>query len=305
MDHGSLGKVLQEFWDSNRKVNDSIKSARPEVKNWSEVYVLGLIEEAGEFLKASQWKKHRLPAAANLSNVRHEIVDIITYAVCLSQEYEIPLNDVVEGLLQKSQTVYSRFAGEFFPPSSSRVIVTDLDGTVADFREGFANWCGFKDQLKTLSVDLDNTIPFAEYESMKFRFENQGGYYSLPEYKDAVALLQREQRSGTAIVVTTARPFGEHHRIERDSRRWLADRGIIPVNVVFGRDNRILMLLNLAESHSVVLLEDDAVLAQRAAESGIHVMLRDQPYNEKVSHPNVKRYTTFPSSILWSWLEEK
>lgn len=300
-----IGVQLRRFWKMNRETNDAIKSAHADTKNWIDVYLMGLVEELGELMKVAQWKKHRKVPAADLKNIRYEIADVITYAVCLCQEYGVTEDDLVLDLLTKGLVIKSRFLREFLPPRSKRIIVTDLDGTVADFRKGFADWAGFQDTTKTLAMDLDNGIAFSRYEELKQRFEREGGYARLPAYDDAVCLLRNEQLKGTLVLVTTARPFGEFHRVEEDTQAWLSEYGIVPTSTIFGRDERIFALLGLAESNEIVLLEDDSTLALRAAQSGIKVMIRDQPYNEKVNHPNVRRYATFPSSISWSWVEEK
>ena len=57
------------------------------------------------------------------------------------------------------------------------------------------------------------------------------------------------------------------------------------------------MATGLSENSNVIMFEDDPGLILRAANSGIKVYARRQPYNEHIKHKNVillNKYTDIP-----------
>jgi hypothetical protein len=115
-----------------------------------------------------------------------------------------------------------------------------------------------------------------------------------------VTLLQNEWRRGTWVIVVTARPADTIHRIWRDTDEWLQTNGVKYQALLMGRDERLVQLLRLAERRNrVLLLEDDPVLAERAAGAGFRVWMRAQPYNRHVRHGRIARWSAFPEWIDW------
>lgn len=310
-----LGRLLQDLWEQQDRYNQTVKSVQTEIVNWGETYILGVMTELKEILDEMKWKRHqrRSRAPVNRDNMADELADITKYVLSLWLEFGFSLEEVLQRTVAKGNLLQYRLAREFFPPMNQKVILTDLDGTVADFRAGFSAWMKVQDSVHSLSMDLDNNIPFGLYEELKNQFEREGGYGALPEYPDAVALLKNEKSKGAFLFVSTARPSEQFKRVPNDTMGWLEQRGIVPDSILFGRDERVIALLGLRGTNQVVLLEDDATLAMRAANSGIFVYLRDQPYNRNISAPLIERCTKFPDCIDWerilketdAWKEER
>lgn len=296
-----LGQQLNGVWVQQYFYNQKVKSLQTEKQNWNEVYLLGMVSEVDEILKELKWKRHRAEqGAVRKENLADELADATKYIFSLWQENGFTPEQMLTAMWSKGVELDQALEHEFFPATGARYIVTDLDGTGADYRAGFRKWWGRADEVRTLNTDLDNGVPYAEYEQLKTEFEQTGGYADLPVYEDWQAMIRNERQSDTLVLVTTARPHHEIKRIGADTRAWLSNYGISYTGMVFGRDERIIEILRLgARNNQVVLLEDDATLALRAANSGIPVMLRTQPYNKHVAHPNVHRYETFPARVPW------
>lgn len=296
--------MLERLWWQQKKYNDAVKGLQSEKQNWTEVYLLGLISQVHEILEQTRWKRNRVSATSPLGTLRENVApalaDLTKFVLCLWQEQGFTMEEMLEAVTAKNVQLEQQLQLEFFPAVGSKVIVSDLDGTGADYRAGFEAWWGRTDEVKTLAVDLDNRVPYMDYTASKDDFERTGGYANLPAYADWVSLIRGERNLGTGLLITTARPAHELKRIWGDTMQWLKRQNIEPDSIVFGRDERILELVNLGKrANMVVLLEDDATLALRAAHSGIHVMLRTQPYNLAVEHPLIHRYEKFPALIPW------
>jgi NTP pyrophosphatase (non-canonical NTP hydrolase) len=296
---------LSGIWEQQRCYNEVVKAIenRPDT-NWAEVYLLGLIGEVNEVLEVTHWKRHKKHSDEPIrENIADELVDLTKYVFCLWQEYGFGLDEFLESLWEKGETLEKEIQHEFYPPDGRNVLVTDLDGTIADFRAGFAEWLRLHNieagETQSLSVDLDTGLPYEVYNSIKSDFEASGGYAKLPAYRDGVEMIVNEQELGTYILVVTARPQNDIRRIRADTVKWLKSYGIEPDCIIFGRDERLIQLLKLKGSRRICLLEDEPILALRAANIGTKVMLRSQPYNEYVNHQMIESYNTFPEYITW------
>lgn len=301
----SFGRLLQQIWKQQQSYNAAVRLLQPDVKVWNEMFVLGMVNELSEVLQELNFKRHRrYTEKVRRENVARELADLTKYVICLWQESGFSEEEMLQAVWDKGEELDVKLRTEFNIPKGCNVIVSDLDGTVADFRGGLRKFLGASDdQAHTLSYDLDNNIPFPDYDRLKTEFEASGGYGRLPAYPDAVELLRGEQQRGTKLFFTTARPVDRFQRIWNDTRQWLSDQGIEPEHLLFVSEERIFEMLRLEENgNKVLLLEDNATIALRAASSGKRVWLRKQPYNEKLSHPNIEMWDSFPQAIDWSRL---
>lgn len=307
-----LGTLLDAVWWQQEEYNSRVKLVRPGV-DWSETYILGMVGELDEVLKALQWKRHRLYThPVRKTDVGIELVDVLKYLISLAQEQGFGPEDLLTLALQKGELLEKKFAQEWLPPEGRNVLVTDLDGTGADFQQGFGEWLagkGYKERAwKSLQMDLDGGIPFGEYNRLKTQFEAEGGYRRLPIYLDWQRLIQSEKRAGTFILVATARPVEQIHQVGLDTMAWLEKWDIATDAILFGRDERILELIRLQQTggNKVALLEDEPVLAERAARNGVSVLIRAQNYNASLGqYANVRRVDRFPQGVDWGWIGEK
>lgn len=305
----SIGSALWDVWQQQKEYNLKVKMIRPVGIEWSETYLLGLIGEIDEVLRALQWKRHRkYTNPVNKRDVGIELADVLKYLISLAQEQGFSPEDLLDLAYQKGQLLEKRFAQEWAPPAGRNVIVTDLDGTGADFQAGFGNWLaknGYQERVwKSLNMDLDGQIPYQEYMRLKTQFESEGGYAELPAYPDWLQLIRDEQSRGTFVLVATARPAEQIHRVGLDTMDWLRNLKLEPDAILFGRDERILELIRMQQKNNkVLLLEDEPVLTIRAAVNGIPVMVRAQTYNEAVAQYGcVRRVKTYPDYADWDWV---
>lgn len=301
-----LGERLEAIWSAQAEYNERVKSIQKESR-WGEIYLLGLVGEVNEILDATGWKRHKRGQRLNKANIGRELADATKYLLSLWQEYGFSLMDVISQLEEKQSELDQQWAHDWQPPSGACVIITDLDGTVADFRSSFSEYAKLSgvDLSKThsLQMDVDNGFPFSEYQALKDKFEGGGGYADLAPYGDAVCLLAMEHANGTRIYVTTARPVDRYQRIWQDTIHWLHLQFLSVEAVRFGDDVRLEELRTMQQrGNKVVLLEDNPTSAMRAATMGFRVYLRDQPYNRQIQHKNIIRCTVMPTRIPWEEL---
>lgn len=302
-----LGEILQEIWDSQRRYNEVVKSKNSVETDWVSNYILGMYSEGDELLRELHTKHHRDPFDKvehfdNLENIAMELADITKYALCLWQHFGFSVYDMISYVQIKGEVMDQLHAQEFTSPNpNSLIIVTDLDGTVADFRGSFYKYlvenqvipAARTDLKSTYYIDEDLGIAYPRYSKWKDKFEREGGYRNLEEYPDAVEFLQECRREyDTYLVVVTARPK-EIKRVWYDTWNWLVARNIKPDKLILGGANRIMMLDRyIRDGHRVILLEDDPHNAARAGTVG-KVVVRDHRYNEEIYGSNIVRCSDF------------
>lgn len=298
MNNDKMTGLLLEIWKQQREYNDKIKLLQPDIKTWNESYLLGIVSEVSELLDELKFKRHRrYTESVEPKNVRKELADLTKYCLCLWQEQGCTVMEVLDEIWDKGVELNSKLNAELLPPKNSNVIISDLDGTIADFRKGFADWLGKEDRGGSLQFDLDNGMAFPEYEKLKTEFEREGGYATLPPYADGIRLLLREQAKGTVLFFTTARPVDRFQRIWKDTKDWLEAQGLDYSRLLFCGEERIFEMFRLEEhGNKVLLLEDNATIALRAHKAGKKVWVRIQPYNKDVSLP---AFAEFPSQVHW------
>jgi len=312
-------KVLQELWEEQKRFNDMVKEGKPQGDEyWAQKYLLGIVGQIGEVLDEIVWKDHR-KALTRLDrhSVGRELADITKYTISLWQQYGFSPEDMLSMCLEKTREMHIRFGQELrweLPPGSP-VVITDIDGTVGDWRKAFMNWfnlncagsypdCKRVDTYSFMDMETELDLPFVTYQDLKTEFESTGGYLTLPAFPDAVDVLQQLHEWDIPIYAFTARPGDEHSRIWDDTQQWLVDVGLGEAirQLSIGKDSRIAMAVKLQkEGHKVVLLEDDPSTALRADKAGVPVLLRHYPYNTYIGEhnsSNITRVTTFTLHTL-------
>lgn len=272
---------INRIWEEQLAYNSLVKAA---VENPDRLgtLVLGLQEECGELLRAAGWKKHRKPEAlgggavsADAQAVLEELADIFKYCLSLAQDLGFSLEELLRAVQIKNEAMRQRLEQEFSPPPSGRrVLIADLDGTLADYASGM------RELLVAAGLPEEpDRVKYPEYWRVRRHWEETGGYRRLKPYLDGVELVKTAQRAGAYILVVTARPTSVK-RVWYDSLLWLADNGIRPDRLVLADSERVLLLENLQKAGcKVLLLEDDPVLARRAA-AICPVLVRTHEYNK-------------------------
>jgi uncharacterized HAD superfamily protein len=188
----------------------------------------------------------------------------------------------------KNEIVAQRRRQEYMePPMEQKVIICDLDGTIADWRKSFVEFVKThhhktlkEDTANSLMIDHDLGIDFVEYNRLKEEFEAIGSYSSLIDFPDGVEKIKSLQGDGAYLIVYTARPAGRLKRVWYDSWAWLRQHGIKPKELYIGGIERVVKAIELAQANDVIMFEDDPEFILRAASNGIPVYARRHKYNQ-------------------------
>ncbi len=268
-------------------------------------------------------KHHRKPFRPKKQQDREriaiELADITKYVLSLWQHLGFTVEDLLAYVDIKNAIMEQRYRQEFEPlPTDRPVLVTDLDGTLANFRCGMVGWLqshGHQrvDPETSYQIDVDLDVSYPEYWRMKRDFEMAGGYRSLAAYEDAVDFVRRAQAAGVYLVAVTARPK-EVGNIWYDSWLWLRQHGIVPDQLLLMDDSeRVLYIESMSEAatnrersgkpNNIILLEDHPALAGRAGRV-CNVILRAHPYNlghDKHAIMRVDDFSVLDPLKLWRW----
>jgi hypothetical protein len=250
----------------------------------------------------------------NRSNLGRELADLTKYVFSMWEWAGFTPEQMLEIVNEKSNELEIQYLQDFLIQIKDGipVVITDLDGTVGDWRSAFRSWLSRnsnfslpEDVSKNLAFEIDAKMPYPQYTKLKEQFEASGGYSSLPFYSDAVSALLDLDKAGCVIMAYTARPARYHTRIWSDTWNWIKKIGLGEAidELRIGAEDRINRAYELLETgHKVVLFEDDPSIALRAAFAGIQVFLRNQPYNAGISHDKIIRVDKFNSSEILRFL---
>ncbi|WP_445662335.1 nucleotide pyrophosphohydrolase [Bacillus sp. FSL W8-1127] len=82
-----------------------------DARNWSQFHnpkdlAISLSLEAGELLENFQWKSSEEAVEVNFENIKDEIADVVIYALLLSHELEIDLEEAIKEKIKKNEQKY-------------------------------------------------------------------------------------------------------------------------------------------------------------------------------------------------------
>lgn len=292
--------LLRKLWTLQKEYNFRIKldEQNSDREFWTEKYLLGIVSEVDEILQDINWKRHRKTVKEiDKDNLAHELADLTKYVFSLWQLWDFTLYQAVNITLQKSIMLEEIYAQEnFVIPSGSIVLITDLDGTLGDWRASFIQWAEDKHSVKmpddpssSLMMDTDLAMSYPMYYNLKEEFEQSGGYGTIELYEDVAKVVRELKQANPELIhiVTTARPAGRYHRIWMDTWNWLLRNDLQPHQLLMTSEPRILLASSLSNSSKIIMFDDDPGMIIRAANSGIKVFVKEQPYNKGVEHENV------------------
>lgn len=310
---------LDAIWEQQKLYNEKVKHLhRRSESEWIMDYILGTMRELGELLEQIKWKVHRETKMKELGpNVDEEMADVTKYVFSMWQLLGKKPEDMLNALHIKGEILDQLFRQEMRDELEGKsIIMLDLDGCVADFRQGFMDWVKsspWADILKEgsdnigLHLDLNNGWDFHSYNQAKRQFETEGGYRLLPANKEMVGYLKQMKRLNRYIIIYTARPYSQYRRVWKDTFSWLYENEVPFDELHFGYDDRVAVAKELSFMNEVSAIEDDPLLIRRYISSMIYVTVVPQPYNEGI--------TKYPSSSfachLWdpeearAWLDQK
>lgn len=298
-----LNELYNQQIRYNRRLREHDRNHDPHF--WTKQYLLGMMSEFDEVLDAINWKRHRQRSSGevDLFNVAYELADILKYLLSICEVWNIPLQSLLDAAERKGMFLEQQWKQEFQAiPLDRPVLITDIDGTLGDWRSAFIEWLRSRgvvldkvDSASSLNLDSDLAIRYPNYFRIKEEFEGGGGYRSIPPYEDAqIAMRNLQEHHDAFVIAVTARPVGVYPRIWHDTWLWLKDHNFQVDQLHFSTEPRILLADQLQNSRNVILWEDNPGLMIRAASSGIPVFARRHGYNKGISHPNiefVEKYT--------------
>jgi hypothetical protein len=299
-----ISSSFEELYRRQYSYNIRIRSEKHDSKvEWTKTYLLGLTGQVKSVLEQLAWKRHRILEATepNRYNLAYEFADLTKYVLSLWELWGFTSQDIIDYCEKKSdllETVW--YEDREVIPDNTLVVVTDLDGTLADWRGSFRKYLQDKDfELKedsesTLEIEVELELNYTEYNVLKNDFESEGGYGTLIPYRDAVNFVRDLGITHNIYVVAfTARPFHRHKRIWTDTWDWIRSLGLPIKQLRAGSESRIAFAVGLKATHKVILLEDNPEFILRAANSGIFVIARRHPYNIGITHKNAMFVDSF------------
>ena len=295
----NLSQVLAE----QKKYNDKIRARNPEPldkmrSKWTETYLLGIADQIHEILHEIDWKKHRKEdISTNEINVAYELADITKYTLSLWELWGFNATDILDFVALKSRVLELKSSQEFDPiPTDVPIVITDIDGTLGDWRATFVEWLHSKgvqnvldDPATSLNMDSDLSMLYTEYSDLKEEFESSGKYRDIEIYKDSKEVLQRlKEYYGAYIIAITARPSEQYRRIWMDTWLWIEHHKLPIDQLRIGSESRVILAHSLNKTQPVIMLEDNPSLIMRGANSGLRIFARRQRYNERIVDHRVR-----------------
>lgn len=294
---------FREIFQQQKLYNDLIRGDHRTKDQWTETYLLGLISEIDDVLDSIRWKRHRAvyEFEPDLTNLGYDLADLTKYVLSLWELWGFKSEEVLHFVKAKSDILYELYQQEFQPlPSDRLVVITDIDGTLGDWRKTFMEWAFYshgirpnRDEKTLMQIDSDLAMRYDRYYELKESFESTGQYKNILVYPDARDFLHWLQIEYDAYIIAhTARPWQRYYRIWGDTWEWICENHF-PINQLrVGSESRILLASKIG-GENVLMLEDDPGLMLRAAHSGIRVIARKHPYNDGVEHEHITKVRDF------------
>ena len=289
---------FDDIFVQQKKYNRKIRLAEPQSnEKWTETYLLGIMSEVNEILDEIRWKRHRKShgKSPDMINLAYEFADVTKYVLSMWELWGFSSEEVLEFVKTKSDILDELFRQEFEAiPSDQLIVITDIDGTLGDWRKTFINWTHsvhgiepVNDIAESLRLDSDLAMRYSDYYILKEEFESSGQYRYILTYPEAADFLRWLKANFNAYIIAhTARPWQRYHRIWGDTWEWIQTYKFPIDQLRIGSESRIL-LAGMIGGDNVLMLEDDPGLMLRAACSGIQVVARKHPYNNGVSHDRI------------------
>lgn len=298
----NLGTDLLRSWEEQQNYNRAImvEHGTEDPSEWTQTYLMGLVSEIDEVLRELHWKRHRRGSGRVIeSNLARELADLTKFVLSLWQVWGFSPEQMLNYVREKNEVLnFQWYQDQDRPMPHTATILFDLDGTVANYREGLVEYlrkhAGVEGDHRTVfyQMDLATGMDYNDYHEHKDRFEEQGGYRELPPIKDAVQALKL-MGDRVNLCAVTARPkylsrswadtfYWLKHHVRQPDRLWLAG----------GERLRIAKDLR-DQGYNVVCWEDAPVEALRFAEHGFQVWMRATDYNEGMAHKNIHRIQKF------------
>lgn len=281
---------LSDIWkiqaDQQRELGlDPAELSDVQRRRLADDLVIQLHEEATEIGRlSSAYKRHvlRSPRVA-ASAVADECADVLKTLVAAAQLYDVTPSELFEAFQRKTEAVAAKHRGELLAlEHDTRVFCTDLDDVVCDLSP-------FRDELGLIGRDLTPSQKLSVNEKLKAEFYEGGRFREMEPIAGAAEALRFLSGVGFRIVVITARPQWQYKRLYADTICWLKEHEI-PVDLLLFHRNKVEALYeHVVPAWPLAFVEDHERNARDLSGAGVNVILYDQPHNEGLALPGVKR----------------
>lgn len=233
--------LLVEMWKDQQDFNQTIF---PEAINFQEKsrqtkeFILHMISELDELLRCTEWKLHRKTnVQPNHDHVREEVVDILKYLMSICLVWNIDPALLIQDYWRKSMVVRQRYSEEFCKDLDGEVALIDIDGVLADYPRGLANWVIKNHPSLTDEINncLDNNlwidakslgIDDQVWQEIKHEFRTSRGKLGIPPTPNAKEFLEACKDADLTVVLLTSRPIDQYPNLYADTLEWLQNNGL-------------------------------------------------------------------------------
>jgi hypothetical protein len=297
-------KSFYDIFQQQKRYNAKIRARDGRsIEEWTETYLIGLVSEIDDVLDSIRWKRHRKADTffGRPKNLGNDFADLTKYIFSLWELWGFESDTVLKYVEEKNNILDELYRQEFeLIPTDKLIVITDLDGTLGDWRKSFIKWSSDvygieinEDSSTSLQLDSDLAMHYPDYFRMKEEFESNGNYRYISLYPEVVEFLNWLREEFDAYIIAhTARPWQRYYRIWGDTWDWIVEKKLQIDQLRIGSDSRIL-LANKLGGANVLMLEDDPGLMLRAAYSDINVVARSHPYNNGVEHARIYKVENF------------
>lgn len=184
-------------------------------------------------------------------------------------------------------------------------VLLDMDGVIADFYKGFANYlndnynCNLdinSEPSSYLFKDWGHGVDFVDFDEASQRWIQEGGFVKLPIFNGASEFVKKLKDICNVFIVTARIggwdqkfPLKIQEQIKHDTHMWLNNYDIC-VNDVFFTHNKVLFC---KEYGIPIIIEDKMSTALEASKNGIHTIIVNREYNNNNKIDRFKIYRAF------------
>ena len=131
--------LLKEVWEAQVRYNSAIRAEKPDetYEDWMEKYILGVQSELSEVLDELNWKIHRQGKPIHKINLGRELADVTKYVLSLWEVSGFDESDMLTLVDAKTEEMFTIWRQETATlVQGKKIIIADIDVTIADFRKG-------------------------------------------------------------------------------------------------------------------------------------------------------------------------
>lgn len=196
------------------------------------------------------------------------------------------------------------------------IVVSDIDGTLAQYHETIAGFCGqYFDKAMPVML-YDGTVPFRDYlgitqaqhRAMKLAYRQGGFKRFVPMYPGADELINDVRMLGAEVWVATTRPYQRLDNIDPDTQEWLRRNRIHVDGLLYGEDKYAQLVGTVNQDRIVACFEDLPIQLDIGHQLGLPMFRVSRSHNVDVSGApwatpggNLRQAFVFARNRLVAW----